>query len=128
MNSGPEKHEREQEPEPPVRNRVMQLPGLAAISLYLLLLGIVIVAGVVNGRHYPPLILIFAAGFIVASGGLPMLYRWAWALALAAVFVIVLYNLWIFVGQHQFAAFMQAFLNLIFFLYLVRPEVRDRLR
>jgi hypothetical protein len=57
-----------------------------------------------------------------------MLFRWAWALALAAVFLLVIYNVWIFSTEHQGAALVQGLLNLIFFLYLVRPEVREKLR
>jgi hypothetical protein len=49
-------------------------------------------------------------------------------LALAAVFLLVVYNLWIFSTQHQGAALVQGLLNLVFFLYLVRPEVREKLR
>ena len=107
---------------------LMRLPGLVFINLYLLALAAVIVFGVVAGQHYPPLFLIFAAGFISASLGLMLLFRWAWALALAAVFLLVVYNLWIFSTQHQGAALVQGLLNLVFFLYLVRPEVRERLR
>jgi len=40
----------------------------------------------------------------------------------------VIYNLWIFSTEHQGAALVQGLLNLIFFLYLVRPEVREKLR
>jgi glycerol-3-phosphate acyltransferase PlsY len=101
---------------------------LAAISLYLLILAGVIILGVVGGHHYPPIFLVFAAGFITASGGLMLLFRWAWALALAAVFLLVVYNLWIFYSQHQGAAIVQGLLNLVFFLYLVRTEVREKLR
>jgi len=112
---------------PPNRD-LLSLPGLAAISLYLLILSGVIILGVVAGRHYPTLFLVFAAGFISASAGLLMLFRWAWALALAAVFLLVIYNLWIFSSEHQGAALVQGLLNLVFFLYLVRPEVREKLR
>jgi hypothetical protein len=112
----------------PLRPDLLQLPGLAAISLYLLALAGVIIVGVAAGRHYPPLFLIFAASFMAASGGLLMLFRWAWALALAAVFLLVVYNLWIFSSTHQGAALVQGLLNLVFFLYLVRPEVREKLR
>jgi glycerol-3-phosphate acyltransferase PlsY len=107
---------------------LLALPGLAAICLYLLALAGVIVLGVVNGAHYPPVYLFFSAAFIAASGGLLMLFRWAWALALAAVLLLVIYNLWIFSSVHQGAALVQGLLNLVFFLYLVRPEVRERLR
>ena len=112
----------------PAWQRLLRLPGLAFISLYLLALAGVIILGVVAGRHYPPLFLIFAAAFIAASAGLMLLLRWAWALALAAVFLLAVYNLWIFTSQHQGPALVQGLLNLVFFLYLVRPEVRERLR
>jgi hypothetical protein len=121
-------NEAEKNPNPRQGPALLQLPGLAAISLYLLVLAGVIIVGVVAGRRYPPLFLIFSAGFITASGGLLMLFRWAWALALAAVFLLVAYNLWIFSSQHQVAGLVQGLLNLVFFLYLVRTEVREKLR
>jgi hypothetical protein len=106
---------------------ILELPGLAAIAFYLLVLAAVIVLGVVGG-HYPPLFLALAAAFITASGGLLRLFRWAWALALAAVLLLAIYNLWIFSAQHAGAAVVQGLLNFVFFLYLVRDEVRRRLR
>ncbi len=111
----------------PRRNR-LPLPGLAAISLYLLLLSAVIIIGVVSGRYYPPLFLVFAAAFITAVAGLLLLLRWAWAMALGAVFLIAVYDLWIFTTQRELPALVQGLLNLVFFLYLVRTEVRAKLR
>jgi len=110
------------------RARLLHLPGLAAIALYLLMLAGVIVFGVVAGQHYPPLYLVLSAALIAASAGLLLLLRWAWAMALSAVFLLAIYNLWIFSSQHQGPALVQGLLNLIFFLYLVRPEVRVKLR
>ena len=121
-------HEVPKKPAEPSRSDLLQLPGLAAISLYLLILAGVIIIGVVGGGHYPLPFLFFAAGFITASGGLLLLFRWAWALALAAVFLLVAYNVWIFSSQHQGAAIVQGLLNLVFFLYLIRTEVREKLR
>jgi hypothetical protein len=126
-------HELPAEPAPsppasPSRSELLPLPGLAAIALYLLVLAGVVILGVVGGRHYPPLFLLFAAAFITSSGGLVMLFRWAWSLALAAVLLLAVYNLWIFSTLQQGPALVQGLLNLIFFLYLVRPEVRARLR
>jgi hypothetical protein len=112
----------------PSRRQLLPLPGLVAISLYLLVLAGVIVVGVVGGRHYPPLFLFFAATFIAASAGLLMLFRWAWALTLSAVLLLVVYNTWIFSTLHMASALVQGLLNLVFFFYLVRPEVRSRLR
>ena len=106
----------------------LPLPGLAAIALYLLVLAGVIILGVVSGRHYPTVFLVFSALFMASSAGLLMLFRWAWSLALAAVLLLAGYNLWIFATEHQPAGLVQGLLNAVFFLYLIRTEVRERLR
>lgn len=108
--------------------RVMPPPALIAIALYLLLLAATIVVGVVSGRGYPPLYLFFSVFFITACGGLLMLFRWGWAMAMAAVVLLAGYNFWIFSTQHQPAAMVQGLLNTVFFLYLVRTELREKLR
>jgi len=113
---------------PPPRRGRLPLPGLVAISFYLLALSAVMVFGVVSSRYYPPLFLVLAAAFIAAAAGLLLLLRWAWAMALGAVFLLAVYNLWFFATQHQPPALIQGLLNLVFFLYLVRTEVRVRLR
>jgi hypothetical protein len=110
------------------QKRELPLPGVAAIALYLLLIAGIIIFGVVGGGHYPAVFLVFSAIFFAASAGLIVGFRWAWALSLAAVFLLAGYNLWIFSTQHQGAAVVQGALNLIFFFYLIRPEVRARLK
>ena len=57
-----------------------------------------------------------------------MLFRWAWALALAAVLMLAVYNSWIFSTEHLPQALVQGLLNWVFFLYLIRVEVRSKLR
>jgi len=111
----------------PKRHVMLQLPGLAAIGLYLASLAGVIVLGVV-GHHYPPLFLIFSVLFFAACGGLLLLFRWAWALGLAAVLLLAIYNSWIFSSEHIVPALVQGLLNLVFFLYMIRVEVRSKLR
>lgn len=106
---------------------VWDFPGLLAIALYLVALSAVIVLGVA-GDHYPPLYLVFPVFFFAASGGLVLLLRWAWALAVAAVLLMGIFNLWIFSSQHVGSALVQGLLNWVFFLYLIRPEVRTKLR
>ena len=105
----------------------MPLPGLAAIALYMLVLAGVSILGVVGGQ-YRPSYLIFSALFITASLGLLRLMRWAWALALAAVVSLVGLFTWQFLLLHQPLFLVQGLLNLVFFLYLVRTEVRSRLK
>jgi hypothetical protein len=106
---------------------VMQMPGLVAIGLYLVGLAGVVVVGVVAG-HYPPLYLIFPVFFFAAAAGLMLLFRWAWALALAAVLLMGILNSWVFSRQHAGLALVQGLLNWVFFLYLIRTEVRGKLR
>lgn len=114
------------DPKVPLRGRV-PLPGVLGISLYLLLMAGTIVVGVL-GHHYPPLYFVFPVVFVAASAGLIVGFRWAWALALSAVFLLMAYNLWLFAAQHAVAMAVQGFLNLVFFLYLIRPEVRAGMR
>jgi hypothetical protein len=112
----------------PAPERRLPLPGTAAICFYLFLLAGVIILGVTGGQHYPAIFLLFSAVFIAAAAGLALSFRWAWSLALAAVFLLAGYNLWLFSSEHQWAALVQGLLNLVFFLYLIRPEVRTTLR
>ncbi|MGA3130984.1 MAG: hypothetical protein ABSD59_09300 [Terracidiphilus sp.] len=114
------------EPKAP-RAALMKLPGLIAISLYMLLLAIVVVVFVVQGR-VGPLFLVFPVLFIAAAFGLMMLLRWAWALTLAAVALLAGSFFWACVSQHMPQFLLQGLLNLVFFLYLVRTEVREKLR
>ena len=109
------------------RSALLKLPGLIAISFYMLLLAGEVVLNVVQGR-VGAMFLFFPAFFIAGGLGLTMLLRWAWALALAAVTLGAGWCLWSFSAQHSAALLAQGLLNLIVFLYLVRPEVRTRLR
>jgi hypothetical protein len=117
-----------QDAAPPQRKEMLPLPGLAAIALYLLVLAGAIVVNVVGGRQYSPLFLFLSVALIAAAAGLVMLLRWAWAMALSAVFLLACYQMWFFASQHAAPALVQGLLNLVFFLYLVRLEVREKLR
>jgi len=105
-----------------------RLPGLVAIGLYLLLLAGVAVFDVVSGRA-DPLYLIFPVFFIAAAAGLMLLLRWAWALALATMALLAgIFMYEYFRQQHQYTWLMQALLNMVLFLYLVRTDVREKLK
>jgi hypothetical protein len=110
-----------------LKSALFKLPGLVAISLYMLLLAVVVVVLVTHGR-VGPLYLVFPPLFIAGGLGLLFLLRWAWALSLAAVALLAGVFFWASVSQHLFYALVQGLLNLVFFLYLVRPEVRTKLR
>lgn len=106
---------------------LLKLPGLIAISLYMLLLSGSAIVSVVEGK-YPRIYLIFAVLFITGALGLLMLFRWAWALTLAAVAILSGLSLWTYTSQHAAPALVQGLLNLIIFLYLVRGDVREKLK
>jgi len=105
----------------------MPLPGLAALSLYMMVLAGINILGVANG-YMRPAYLIFSAAFIAAALGLLLLFRWAWTLTLAAVVLLMGSFCWKFYVQHDVPSIVQGLLNMVFFLYLVRPEVRAKLR
>lgn len=106
---------------------LVRLPGLMAIGFYMLLLAGTVILGVVN-KHFPPLYLVFSVLFFAAGFGLLLLLRWAWALALAAVAMLAGLFTWEFFAHHTPSSFVRGLLNLVIFLYLVRTDVREKLR
>jgi uncharacterized membrane protein YvlD (DUF360 family) len=106
--------------------RRMPLPALVAIALYMLLLAGINIVGVVRG-DIRPIYLIFSAAFITASLGLLKMFRWAWVMTLAAIVLMTGLFFYKFSTAHELSNLVQGLLNLIFFLYLIRTEVRERL-
>jgi hypothetical protein len=85
------------------------------------------ILGVARGE-YRVAFLLFSAFFITASLGLLRLLRWAWAMTLGAIVLLVALFTWRFSISHQFAYLVQGLLNLVFFLYLIRTDVRVLLK
>lgn len=103
------------------------LPGMAAIGAWMFVLCVIGLVGVTMHK-LPLVVVILCAAFAAAGQGLLRQQRWGWALTLGAVFCSALYGMWVAVKFHQTAEIVMVALNLVFFLYLVRPEVRARLR
>ena len=103
------------------------LPGVVAIAVYLLLVALENIVSVVQSRAHS-IDLIFSVALIAAALGLLRLLRWAWALTLAAVVFRSGILCWQYASQHSGYLLLLALLNLVFFFYLVRAEVRVRLR
>jgi hypothetical protein len=110
-----------------MRLDVFQFPAVVAIGLYLIVLGVVNILGVAGGQ-IRPVYLAFSAVFFAVAFGLLLMLRWAWSLALAAVVFLMGLFFWKFYTQHQSPFLFQGLLNMVFFLYLVRPKVREKLR
>ena len=108
------------------------LPGVAAICMFLLFLTMVNVYGALVGGYgarmgkYAVLMLctMLAAGIF----GLLRLYRWGWSLVLAGCVLLAVGDLYFFTKSHVGFFLLRGLFEMVFFLYLVRVEVRERLR
>jgi uncharacterized membrane protein (DUF2068 family) len=103
------------------------LPGMAVIALWMLAqcgLGLI---GVLMHR-LPVGVVIICVILAVAANGLLKLKRWGWALTLGAAFLSMSYGVFMLIRFHQLPLIVMVVLNLVFFLYLIRPEVLERLK
>lgn len=117
---------------PPRRSpRTLPLPGMAVIALWMLALATIGVIGVLT-HHYPTrdaeiFVLILSTLFAIAGLGLMRRRRWGWALSLGATFVCMSFAFYTLVHTHAESWIVMGVANLIFFMYLVRREVLERL-
>lgn len=109
------------------RVRLLHHPGLIASAIYMVMLAAITTAYVMKGR-IGPIYLVLAVLFFVGAIGLLMLFRWGWALTLAASALSSASFLFNYFTEHSFYALEQGMVSLVIFLYLVRTSVRDRLR
>ena len=107
------------------------LPGVAAICLFLLLLTMLNAFaalqntfGVGVGKYGVLAICTLLAGGIF---GLLRLRRWGWSLVLAGRLMLCAGDLFFYQKTHAIFFLVRGLFGLLFFLYLVRTEVRDRL-
>ena len=105
----------------------LPLPGMAVIALWMLALSGIGIFGVLT-HHFPAFVMFFSVAFAAAAVGLLRQRRWGWALALAATFLSMCYGFYSLFRLHQGESTVMAVVNLIFFLYLVRPEILERVK
>ncbi len=108
------------------------LPGIAGIAMFLLLLALLNtfaalkgVFGAGGGRHG---VLALSTLLVVGVFGMLRMRRWGWAIVTAGALLLAAGYLFLFTRTHQAPMIIQSLFGLVFFLYLVRPEVRERLR
>ena len=107
------------------------LPGVAGITLFMLVLTLLnVVAALQNvfgtgGNKYGML----AMCTILAIGlfGLLKMRRWGFSIVLAGCMLLSAGFFFYFSKTHQARMVVWGCFMLLFFLYLVRPEVRDRM-
>jgi len=108
------------------------LPGLAGICMFLIFLTMVNVYAGLQGFYgggrtrYAILTLctILAAGIF----GLLRLRKWGWAIVCAGCLLLSAGDFFLFTKFHQTFFLVRGIFVLVFFLYMVRPETRERLR
>jgi hypothetical protein len=107
------------------------LPGLAGICMFLMFMTMLNVYGALIGVFGPGInkygILTFCSILGAGLFGLLRLKKWGWAIVTAGCLLLSVGFFFYFSKLHQFGALIQAIFVLVFFLYLVRPETRERL-
>ncbi len=112
--------------------RQPMLPGMAMIAMYLLLMAMLNAFAAMRGTFGAgaPRYSIFGVCTLMVIGvfGLLRMSRWGWSIVTAGCLLMAAGY---FYGYHRAGAapyVVQGIFDLLFFLYLVRPEVRERLR
>ena len=108
------------------------LPGVAGIAMFLLVLALLNtfaalkgVYGAGGGRYG---VLGVSTLLVVGIFGLLKMLRWGWAITTAGALLLAVGYMFLFTRTHAGPFAVQSLFGMVFFLYLVRPEVRDRLR
>lgn len=108
------------------------LPGVAGICILMGLMAVINAFAALRGSFGPGRARygVLALCTLLATGvfGLLRLRRWGWALVLGGCLTLALGNLFVFEKTHAGPFLLQSLFALVFFLYLVRTEVRERLR
>ena len=107
------------------------LPGVAGIALFLLLLTLLNVFAALQNKFgigvYKYGILALCSLLVAGLFGLLRMRRWGHAIVMAGCLLLSASYFYLFSRQHEVPWIVQGFFMLLFFLYLVRPEVRDRM-
>jgi hypothetical protein len=116
----------------PPKTRQPILPGMAMVCMYLLLIAMLNAFAAMRGSFGlgPARYSIFGVCTLMVIGvfGLIRLARWGWAITTAGCLLMAAGYFYGFHRAHAAPYVIQGVFNLLFFLYLVRPEVRERLR
>jgi len=104
------------------------LPGIAGIALYMMVVAIVGAFGALRGVFPPMIALPVCTLIVIGVFGLLRLRRWGWALVTAGTLLFSFAYGWTARHMGMDRLWVMAALDLCMFLYLIRGEVRARLR
>ena len=117
----------------PVRNhdKGRMLPGVAGIALFLLLFTLINVFAALSNRFGATAIkfgiLALCTILVIGLFGILKMRRWGYSIVLAGCLLLSASYFYVFSRVHQGPMVVQGCFMLVFFFYLVRPEVRDRM-
>lgn len=107
------------------------LPGVAGVALFLLLLTLLNVFAALKGAFGTNAgkygVLALCSILVTGLFGLLRMRRWGYAIVLAGCLLLSASYFYVFTRVHAAAPMVQGLFMLLFFLYLVRTEVRDRM-
>lgn len=117
--------------QPRPAKRGQMLPGLAFICMFLIFLTMVNVYADLSGAFGAGVtkygILTLCTLLAVGIFGLLRLKKWGWALVTAGCLLLSAGDFFFFTKSHQAFFLVRGIFVLVFFLYLVRAEIRERL-
>lgn len=107
------------------------LPGIAGISVFLLVVTLINVMAVLRGVAGVGAVKygVLSVCTLLLAGlfGLLRMKRWGHAIVLAGCLLLSAGYFYMYGRTHVGPFVVEGFFALLFFLYLVRPEVRDRM-
>jgi hypothetical protein len=107
------------------------LPGVAGIALFLLVFTLINVFAALSNSFGATAIkfgiLALCTILVVGIFGLLKMRRWGYSIVLAGCLLMSASYFYVFTRIHQGPMIVQGCFMLVFFFYLVRPEVRDRM-
>jgi hypothetical protein len=105
---------------------------MALIAIYLLFMAMLNAFAAVNGKFggAAPKYSILGVCTLLVIGifGILRLRRWGWAIVTSGCLLMAAGYFYAYHRTHIPPFILQGLFDLLFFLYLARPEVRDRLR
>ena len=107
------------------------LPGVAGISIFLLIVTLInvfaVLRGVAGDGTVKYGVLSLCTVLLAGLFGLLKMKRWGHAIVMAGCLLLSAGFFYVFSRVHILPYMVEGFFSLVFFLYLVRPEVRDRM-
>jgi hypothetical protein len=120
------------EQEQPRNVRGQMLPGIAGVCMFMIFMVMVNVYAAIRGAYGIGVarygVLILCTLLAIGIFGLLRLSKWGWALVSAGCLLFAAGDFFYFSRLHVGFFLVRALLVLMFFLYLVRQETRERLR